>query len=153
MKCGRRHGGVMKETWILAVTLLLAFCAVAQQTPSALQGSWIATAGPTRSLRGHWFARIPPDSKNTASGSWELVNESNQVVLKGTWSARKLKSGWQGTWSARIQNSRTITGTWDAAIEDVKDKTLEDMLKRAAEKQISGIWQSGRAHGEWWLQR
>jgi hypothetical protein len=36
---------------------------------------------------------------------------------------------------------------------DFNGKTFEDMLKRTAEKQIGGSWQSGRAQGNWWLQR
>jgi hypothetical protein len=35
----------------------------------------------------------------------------------------------------------------------VDGKTLEDMLKQTAEKQITGSWQSGRGRGNWWLQR
>ena len=93
------------KKWTLAVTLLLASCAVAQPVPS-LQGSWIATAGPSRFLRGRWSAQILPDTKNAANGSWALFSESNQVVLEGTWSARKSESGWRGTWSARIQKGR-----------------------------------------------
>ena len=153
MNCGNVHGVITTKKWVLAVTLLLASCAVAQQAPSTLQGTWIATAGSSRFLRGRWFARVLPDAKNAASGSWALVNESNQVVLEGTWSARKSTSGWRGTWSARIQKSRTVSGTWDAAMADFNGKTFEDMLKRTAEKQIGGSWQSGRAQGNWWLQR
>jgi hypothetical protein len=119
---------------------------------SALQGSWIATAGPSRFLRGRWSAQVLPDTKNAASGSWALLSESNQVILEGTWSAQKSTKGWRGTWSARIQKSRTVSGTWDAAMADFNGKTFEDMLKRAAEKQIGGSWQSGPAHGNWWLQ-
>jgi len=126
---------------------------VAQQTPSALNGSWIATAGQKRFLRGRWSAQVLPAARNAASGSWALFSESNQVVLEGTWSARKSASGWQGTWSARIQKGRTVSGTWNAAMADFNGKTLEDMLKRTAEKQIGGSWQSGRAQGNWWLQR
>jgi hypothetical protein len=153
MNCGNVHGVITTKQWVLAVTLLLASCAVAQQTQSTLHGSWIATTGPSRFLRGRWFARVLPDDKNAASGSWALVNESNQVVLEGTWSARKSTSGWRGTWSARIQKSSSISGTWDAAMADFNGKTFEDMLKRTAEKQIGGSWQSGRAQGNWWLQR
>jgi hypothetical protein len=153
MNCGNVHGLITPKKWVLAVILLLASCAVAQQAPSTLQGSWIATAEAGRFLRGNWFARVQPDAKNAASGSWTLVNDSNQVVLEGTWSARKSTSGWRGTWSARIQKSRTLSGTWDAALADFNGKTFEDMLKRTAEKQIGGSWQSGRAQGNWWLQR
>jgi len=153
MNCGNVHGLITPKKWVLAVILLLASCAVAQQAPSTLQGSWIATAEAGRFLRGNWFARVQPDAKNAASGSWTLVNDSNQVVLEGTWSARKSTSGWRGTWSARIKKSRTLSGTWDAALADFNGKTFEDMLKRTAEKQIGGSWQSGRAQGNWWLQR
>jgi hypothetical protein len=151
MMCGNVR--VKSKKMALAVTLLLASCALAQQASSTLQGSWIATAGPSRFLRGNWFAQVLPDSKNAAHGSWTLVNESNQVVLEGTWSARKTASGWRGTWSARIQKSRMLSGTWDAAMADFNGKTFEDMLKRTAEKQIGGSWQSGRDRGNWWLQR
>jgi len=119
---------------------------------SAPQGSWIATAGPSRFLRGRWSAQVLPDTKNAASGSWVLLNESNQVILEGTWSAQKSTKGWRGTWSARIQKSRTVSGTWDTAMADFNGKTFEDMLKRTAERQIGGSWQSGRAQGNWWLQ-
>ena len=153
MNCRNVNGVIAKKNWVLAVTLLLTSCAVAQQTQSTLEGSWIATAGPSRFLRGRWFARVLPDDKNAASGSWALVNESNQVVLEGTWSARKSTIGWRGTWSARIQKSRSVSGTWDATMADFNGKTFEDMLHQTAEKQIDGSWQSGRAQGNWWLQR
>lgn len=144
------RGTTMKK-WCLAVMLLVS-CAVAQQAPPVLQGSWTATTGPNRYLRGRWYAQVPPASKNSAKGSWTLFNESNQIVLQGTWSARKSTSGWQGTWSARIQG-RSVSGTWKAEMPDFHGKTLEDMLKRTAETQIGGLWWSGRSHGNWWLQR
>src|ERR1700693_4919399 len=145
--------GITMKKWTLAVTLLLASCAVAQQAPSALHGSWIATAGPSRFLRGYWSAQVLPATKNAANGSWALFSESNQVVLEGTLSDQKSASGWRGTWSARIHKGRTIAGTWNAATADFNGKTFDDMLKRTAEKQIGGSWQSGRTPGNWWLQR
>jgi len=140
------------KKWILAVILLLAFCVIAQQVPPVLQGSWIATTGPNSYLRGRWYAQVLPSTRNSPNGSWTLFNESNQIVLEGTWSARKSAGGWQGTWSARIQG-RNVSGTWNAAMEGFNGKTFEDMLKRTAEKQIGGSWQSGNAQGNWWLQR
>ena len=80
------------------------------------------------------------------------IGENNQIVLEGTWSARKLASVWQGTWTARIRG-RNVSGTWNAVMADFNGKTFEDMLKRTAEKQIGGSWQSDRAQGNWWLQR
>ena len=140
------------KTCIWAATLLLAACALAQQIPPALQGTWTASAGHSQFLRGSWSAQFLPGTKNAARGSLSLVSESNQVVLQGSWSAKKSTSGWRGTWSALIRN-RTVSGTWEAAMVDFDGKTFEDMLKRTAAKQISGSWQSGRAQGNWWLQR
>ena len=140
------------KKWILAVNLLLVSYAVAQQAPPVLRGSWIATAGSNRTFQGRWSAQVLPPSKNVALGSWTLLRENNQILLEGTWSARKLADGWQGTWTARIQG-RTVSGMWNAVMTDFNGKTFEDMLKRTAEKQIGGSWQSGRAQGNWWLQR
>jgi len=138
----------------LVVTILLACCAAAQQAPPVLRGSWVATAGPKQVFRGRWSAQVLPGTKNAAHGSWTLLNASNQIVLEGTWSARKSARGWQGTWSGRKQKGGSMSGTWEAADTDgFNGKTFEDLLKRTAEKQIAGSWQSRRAQGNWWLQR
>jgi hypothetical protein len=121
------------KKWILAVNLLLVSYAVAQQAPPVLRGSWIATAGSKRTFQGRWSAQVLPPSKNVALGSWTLLGENNQIVLEGTWSARKLADGWQGTWTARIEG-RTVSGMWNAVMTDFNGKTFEDMLKRTAER-------------------
>ena len=152
MSCGKFCGVITLKKWLLLVALLSACVSLSQQAPSTPQGSWIATAEASRVFRGNWIAHIATKDENAASGSWTLVNENNQVVLEGTWSARKSAAGWRGTWSARANEGRTLTGTWQAAMGDFNGKTFEDMLKRSAERQISGSWQSGRARGNWWLQ-
>jgi hypothetical protein len=45
----------------------------------------------------------------------------------------------------------TISGIWNTAMKDFNGKTFEDMLKRTAEKQLGGFWQSGRRQGNWWI--
>jgi hypothetical protein len=150
---GATHDVMRTKKFVLTATLLFACCAVGQHAPSNLQGSWIATAaGGSLSIGGRWSARVLPADKNAANGSWELVNERNQVVLEGSWSARKLISGWQGTWLARTQQNKTVSGRWEAAMAGFKDKTFQEMLQWTMEKQIAGSWQSGRAQGNWWLQ-
>jgi hypothetical protein len=88
---------------------------------------------------------------NAAQGSWTLHNDSGEVTLSGTWSARKASSDWQGTWSARTAQGRTFSGTWNADISASRDKTLADMLNRTLEKEVAGSWHSGRYEGNWWL--
>lgn len=68
------------KKWCFAVTLLVVSCALAQQAPPVLRGSWIATTAPDRYLRGRWSAQVLPATKNAANGSWALFNESNQIV-------------------------------------------------------------------------
>ena len=143
---------------LLCLTVMvLAASALAQQAPTnppenTLRGTWIASAGPTQMFRGRWWASTLPKTHNSAQGSWTLLSDSNQIVLEGTWSARKSAGGWQGTWSAHVGQGRPLSGTWTSAIEDINVKTLEDMLKAALQKQISGSWQKGRMQGNWWLQ-
>jgi hypothetical protein len=148
----RSHGA--QSLWIIVV--LLASCAVAQERPNpdvgALRGNWIATAGPTRFFRGFWSGEILPGTHNAAKGSWTLLGDRGQILLEGTWSAKKSDGAWQGTWSARVTRGRSFSGSWNAAIADSGAKTFEDMLKQTFEKQVSGSWQSGRLQGNWQLQ-
>lgn len=137
--------------------MLLAASAMAQQGPTnppehTLRGTWIATAGPTKMFRGRWWASLLPNTHNGAQGSWTLLSDSNQILLEGTWSARKSPSGWEGTWSARVGEGRAFSGTWTSDLADINAKTFEDMLKAALQKQVSGSWQKGRMQGNWWLQ-
>jgi hypothetical protein len=140
------------KTRSLAVTLLFVCCALAQPSPSIFRGSWIATVGPTRFFSGRWSGELLPNTRNAAQGSWTLLSEKNQIVLEGTWSARKSSSGWQGAWTARVTRGRSFSGTWQADMAGFNGKTFEDMLQRTLEKQVSGAWRSGRMQGNWWLQ-
>ncbi len=141
----------------LLLAVLLASGAVAQERSATVKehdwrGSWIATTGPTHFFRGRWWGQLLPNTHNAARGSWTLLSDSNQILLEGTWSARKSSLGWQGTWSARASAGKTFSGTWTSEMTDITDKTFEDMLNRAIKKQVSGSWRSGRIQGNWTLQ-
>ena len=145
------------KSWLRVVTVLICTCVAAQERSAnsnehSWRGTWMATAGPAHSFRGRWWASLLPTTPNAASGSWTLLSDTNQILLEGTWSARKSPRGWQGTWSARVGRGQTFSGTWMSDVTDLNDKTFEDMLTRAIEKQVSGSWQSGRMQGGWWLQ-
>jgi hypothetical protein len=145
------------KPWFCALAVLVGSCAVAQERSSKpdehnWRGIWIATAGPAQSFHGRWWASLLPLTHNAASGSWTLLSDTNQILLEGTWSARKSSRGWQGTWSARVGGGQTFSGTWMSDTTDPSDKTFEDMLNRTLEKQVGGSWQKGRMQGGWWLQ-
>ena len=95
-----------------------------------LRGVWGATAGTSGTFRGRWWAEI--EASEAASGSWTLLDDSNRIVLEGTWSARRVNA--------------------PADLAGFSGKTFADMLKRTVEQQVSGSWRSGRAQGNWWLQ-
>jgi hypothetical protein len=134
--------------------LTLAFLASAQgqAPPAELSGMWTATEGNGPAMRGMWLAQILKSSPNAASGSWSLLSDGGEVVLEGTWSARKTGQNWEGSWRARAGNGGSLSGTWSAALGDFRGKTLREMLWLTMEKQIGGSWQSGRHDGNWWLE-
>jgi len=141
---------------VLALALILAPFATSQNTKpdhgaKTWRGMWIATAG-QRTLRGRWWASGNSGSHNAASGSWTLLSDSNQIVLEGTWSARKSAQGWQGTWSARTDRGVPFSGTWISNVPEINAKTFEDLLAATATKQVSGSWQKGHMQGNWWMQ-
>ena len=123
----------------------------AQQKPTVLQGTWTVTAAPTRVFHGAWSAQILPSSPNAARGSWTLFNDANEMVMSGTWSARKTGQDWQGTWTARTAAGQSFSGTWDADLGGFVGKAIKDMLVRTAEKEVGGSWRSGPYQGNWWL--
>src|SRR5207244_3378345 len=91
---------------VLVFSVLLVSCALAQESRPVLRGVWGATAGASGTFRGRWWAEI--EASEGASGSWTLLDDSNRIVLEGTWSARRVNASakltvphWQGTWTAR----------------------------------------------------
>jgi hypothetical protein len=140
---------------VLLVSYLVSYV-LAQESRPVLRGVWSATAGAS-AFRGRWSAEI--DAPDAASGSWTLLDDSNRIILEGTWSARRVNAPakltvphLQGTWTARAGAGRALSGTWQADLAGFSGKTFEDMLKRTVEQQVSGSWHSGRTLGDWWLQ-
>jgi hypothetical protein len=142
--------------WVLFLTLSLPLfprpeAAAGQGASQDLTGSWMASTGEERYFRGTWSAEISAQNRNAARGSWTLLGDGGDVVMEGTWSARKAEQGWQGSWTARISKGGSLSGSWSADLAAVAGKTMEEMLNRTNQKQVAGSWQSGRYQGYWWL--
>jgi hypothetical protein len=135
----------------LILASLVALGVVAKEASPGLRGSWTATAGPTQVLRGTWTAQAAAGTSNLVAGSWTLLSDAGEVLLQGSWSARKSRSTWQGTWRARTLSGQSFSGTWSAHVSEGDFRSFERMLESAAEKQIAGSWQSGPYRGNWWL--
>ena len=140
----------------LAVLLLTLGVAAQAPTTSELRGTWTATVGATRIVRGVWSARVTSSSRNTVTGSWALQNDARQIVLQGTWSAVKVAQRLNGTWSARVaqagalpQAGKLMSGTWALDANTVSAKTMDDLFQRAMEAAIGGAWATGGLRGRW----
>jgi len=124
----------------------------AQNSTTELIGMWKATVGNGPIMQGMWLAQIWKGSPNVASGSWSLLSDAGEIVLQGTWSARKTGQSWEGSWRARAGNGRSLSGTWSASLGEFEGKTFREMLVLTMQKQIGGAWQSGSYQGNWWLE-
>jgi hypothetical protein len=140
---------------IAALVLLTAGLALAAEPAPVLSGRWVATAAKNQVLAGTWSAQVLARTPNQAVGSWTLPDEKGNVLMQGTWSARKTPRGWRGTWSARVGSSGApLSGTWEADDSALGGKkTFQDMLKlaQAGQVQVAGAWRAGRTRGNWWL--
>lgn len=134
----------------LVLALMVCVCALGGQPVPVIHGTWTATAGHREVLHGTWTGHALPGRPNVAEGSWTLVN-AGQVVQAGTWRAEKTPRRWEGSWTGRTMDGRTLAGTWGAYLEEWHDKTFQDMLERTLQQEVSGWWQSGRNQGNWWL--
>jgi hypothetical protein len=138
---------------MFCIAVLAVYVPAAAQTPTVeLTGMWKATVGNGPVMQGMWLAQISKASPNAASGSWSLLSDGGEIVLQGTWSARKTGQSWQGSWRARVGNGRSLSGTWSAALSESKGQTFQEMLALTMQKQIGGAWQSGPYQGNWWLE-
>ncbi|HVA01894.1 MAG TPA: hypothetical protein VMV34_09585 [Terriglobia bacterium] len=134
----------------LVLALLVCACALGGQPLPVIHGTWTATVGPREVLRGTWTGHALPGRPNVAEGSWTLVN-AGRVVQAGTWRAEKTHRRWEGSWTGRTMDGRSLAGTWGAHLEEWNGKTFQDMLERTLQEEVSGWWQSGRDQGNWWL--
>ena len=136
---------------IALAALLLAASSARAAEPEAFKGTWTATNAAKQAFGGTWTADVAVATPNVALGTWTMLNQRGDELMRGTWSARHEPRGWRGAWSARVGGKdEVLSGTWDA--KPLKGaKTLQDLLSRSTDKQVAGTWHMGHAKGNWWL--
>jgi hypothetical protein len=115
-------------------------------------GTWTASVGDSRILRGRWIGEAIPQDPSSAHGSWTLAGPSGKAALTGTWTAHKTRKGWEGAWSANTEAGRAASGTWKADLPANSKATLQDFLELLLNQSISGTWRSGGLSGGWRLE-
>ena len=111
--------------------------------------TWSARTADGRIYTGTWS--VAPDStRRSASGVWTLSGAGGATVMRGTWSADKHSTGWNGVWRARIEGrDGEYSGSWSADLPHIGNPHFSELFAAAATEAIGGLWTGGRQSGSW----
>jgi len=111
--------------------------------------TWSARSGSGRIYEGTWTVN-PNTTPSSASGTWTLRNDMGAIVLRGTWSADKFSTGWNGTWRAAVEDKpKEYAGSWSADYPHNRDVRFAELFEAAARQAVRGIWTGGAQSGSW----
>ena len=72
------------------------------------------------------------------------------TVLRGSWSAEKHATGWNGTWQAAAEGREAeYAGSWSAEFPHVHNARFAELFEAAAKETIRGLWTGGSDSGSW----
>lgn len=111
--------------------------------------NWTARTSDGRTFTGTWSAA--PDSTNkSAGGAWTLSDGGGTTVMRGTWTADKHSTGWNGVWRASVEGrQREYSGSWSADFSHVRNARFAELFEAAAKEAIRGLWTGGSDSGSW----
>lgn len=109
--------------------------------------SWVARSSDGRTFNGTWS--VAPDStQRSAAGAWTLSGAGGATILRGTWSADKHETGWNGVWSASVDGGKEeYIGSWSAQHPHVRNAPFSELFAAAVKDAIDGLWTGGNASG------
>lgn len=120
-----------------------------KDTTASRLSTWIAETMTGRRFTGTWTVE-PGLSTGDALGTWTLRNETGQIVMRGSWSASKFLTGWNGVWRAAVDGqSGEYSGSWSADPSLPRDAPFGEMFAAAAKDAIRGIWNATTQSGSW----
>jgi hypothetical protein len=111
--------------------------------------TWAARTADGRTFNGTWS--VAPDStQRSASGAWTLSDANGATIMRGTWSADKHTTGWNGVWRAGVEGREgEHRGSWSAKLPHVRNAPFSELFAAAAREAISGLWTGGSQSGSW----
>jgi hypothetical protein len=111
--------------------------------------TWSARSADGRTFNGTWNV-APNSSSRSASGGWTLSNAGGATVMRGSWSADKHETGWNGVWRATVEgNKGEYNGSWSSEFPHVRNASFADLFAAAAKEAMRGLWTGGNASGSW----
>jgi hypothetical protein len=111
--------------------------------------TWSARSADGRTFTGTWS--VAPDSKpRSAAGGWSLSDGKGATVLRGSWSADKHETGWNGVWRATVEGGKgEYSGSWSAELPHLRNAAFAELFAAAAKEAVRGLWTGGNASGSW----
>ena len=139
--------------WVQASDVTLSETAKKVFTEENLSNStWSAQASDGTTYQGTWSVE-PKASSKAPAGEWTLQDTSGKTVFRGTWSAEKFSTGWNGVWRAQAEGSKVeYTGSWSADLTHGSEARLANLFEAAARNAVRGVWTGGRQSGTWSIQ-
>ena len=97
--------------------------------------TWSARTADGRAFNGTWNV-APNSTPKAASGGWTLSDASGATVMRGSWSADKHETGWNGVWSATLEGGK---GEYDARLMDRWQRfwKLVDSRRQTVKRRLS----------------
>lgn len=111
--------------------------------------TWTARSADGRTFTGTWSVAPGADGRS-AEGGWTLNDGKGTTVFRGTWSADKHSTGWNGVWRATVEGAeREYKGSWSAELPHMRNPPFAELFAAAAKEAIRGLWTGGAASGSW----
>lgn len=111
--------------------------------------TWAARSADGRTFNGTWNV-APGSTQRSASGGWTLSDSNGTTIMRGTWSANRHETGWNGVWRASVEGGKgEFTGSWSAEFPYVRNSAFSDLFAAAAKDAIRGLWTGDSASGSW----
>ena len=111
--------------------------------------TWAARTGDGKTFNGTWTV-APNSSHNAAGGGWTLDDGSGKTIMRGSWSAEKHTTGWNGIWRASVEGRQgEHTGSWSAEFSHMRNARFAELFEAAAKEAIRGLWTGGNDSGSW----
>ncbi|MGH7793811.1 MAG: hypothetical protein ACREQ2_02755 [Candidatus Binatia bacterium] len=136
--------------WVRGVDVI-----VSNQTREAFRekdsdtSTWTARRADGRTFHGTWSV-APNFTQRSASGAWILSDTTGATVMRGSWSADKHNTGWNGVWRAEVEGrDGKHSGSWSAELPHVRNAPFSELFAAAAREAIRGLWTGGSQSGSW----
>ena len=111
--------------------------------------TWTARSADGRTFTGTWSV-APHSNPRSAEGGWTLSDGKGATIVRGSWSADKHDTGWNGVWSATMEGGKgEYKGSWSAELPHMRSAAFGELFAAAAKESIRGLWTGGSASGSW----